>query len=100
MNMYFITCFEQYGKDNLGWINIGAARTFGYYKDKDVALEAVKKNWCDIQERLYRYAVVEYIEEGLYNPATERWFFEWDEDEHEFVPINPLVDNQGNYALG
>lgn len=98
--MYFITCFSKYEQTKFGVADIGSARTFGYYEDKDVAIEAVKKNWCDIQERLYRYAVVEYIEEGLYNPATERWFFEWNESEHQFCSIEPFIDNSGNYAFG
>lgn len=98
--MYFITCFSKYEQTKFGVADIGSARTFGYYEDKDVAIEAVKKNWCDIQERLYRYAVVEYIEEGLYNLATERWFFEWNEDKKTFEAIAPFVDHCGNYAFG
>ena len=83
--MYFITGFIKYEIDERTKVaNIGSARTFGYYKDKDVAIKAVKNNWCDIQERVYRYAVVEYIEEGLYEPVEERWFFEWSEEKKEF----------------
>jgi hypothetical protein len=98
--MYFITCFQKYEIDKNGWPDVGSCRTFGYFEDKEVALEAVKKNWCDIQERLYRYAVVEYIEEGLYNLATDRWFFEWDEDKETFEAITPFDDHCGNYAFG
>ena len=67
--MYFITCFQKYEQTKYGAPDIGDSRTFGYYNDRDVALEAVRDNWCDIQERIYCYVVVEYIEEGLYNPA-------------------------------
>ena len=98
--MYFITCFQKYEIDELGWPNVGSGRTFGYYNDRDVALEAVRDNWCDIQERIYRYAVVEHIEEGLYNPATDRWFFEWNEGTKTFEAITPFVDHCGNYAFG
>lgn len=99
--MYFITCFSKYEIDEKTHVpDIGCERTFGYFEDKEVAIEAVKKNWYDIQERLYRYAVVEYIEEGLYNPSTERWFFEWNEDKKEFEPIDPFEDCWGNYAFG
>jgi hypothetical protein len=44
--------------------------------------------------------VVEYIEEGLYNPATERYFFEWNEGTKTFEAIAPFVDHCGNYAFG
>lgn len=98
--MYFITGFEKYENDQFGWSDIGSSRTFGYFQDKDVAMEAVRKNWSDIQERVYRYAVVEYIPEGLYELAEERWFFEWNEKDERFVPIKPFVDCFGNYAFG
>lgn len=98
--MYFITCFQKYEQTKYGAPDIGDSRTFGYYNDRDVALEAVRDNWCDIQERIYCYAVVEYIEEGLYNPATERYFFKWNEGTKTFEAIAPFVDHFGNYAFG
>ena len=99
--MYFVTCFSRYETNNrIGVPDIGHARTFGYYKDRDIAIESVKRNRCDIQERIYRYAVIEHIPEGLYNFATEKLFFEWNEEKREFKPIEPFVDNWGNYAFG
>ena len=99
--MYFITCFSRYvPNDRLGVPDIGSARTFGYYMDRDVAIEMVKCNNCDIQERVYRYAVIEHIPEGLYEPADERLFFEWNEAEKEFELIESFDDHCGNYAFG
>lgn len=98
--MYFITCFQKYEQTKLGVPDIGSSRTFGYYHDRGVAIEMVKKNNCDIQERCYRYAVIEKIAEGLYNPAEERIFFEWNEDEKQFEIIEPFIDHCGNYAFG
>lgn len=99
--MYFITCFTKYEIDEKTKIpNIGSARTFGYYENRDVAIEAVEKNWYDIQERIYRYAVIEHIPEGLYELADERLFFEWDEDIQQFKSIGPFEDCWGNYAFG
>lgn len=99
--MYFITCFSRYEPNTrTGVPDIGSARTFGYYADRDEAIELVRKNCYDIQERIYRYAVVEHISEGLYELAEERWFFEWDEAKKEFEPIEPFVDCYGNYAFG
>ena len=97
--MYFITCFSQY-KLIGGVPDIGSARTFGYYNDRDTAIKMVELNNCDIQERLYEYAVIEYIPEGLYNPAEERIFFKWNEDKQEFERIEGFVDCWGNYAFG
>lgn len=99
--MYFITCFSRYEPNTrIGVPDIGSARTFGYYHDRDVAIEMVKINNCDIQERVYRYAVIEHISEGLYEVADERLFFEWNDEKKEFEPIEPFVDCWGNYAFG
>ena len=98
--MYFVTCFQKYEIDKLGWPDIGAARTFGYYNDREVAIKMVELNNLDIHECLYDYAVVEYIPEGLYNVAEERIFFKWNEDKKMFEIIEGFDDHYGNYALG
>jgi hypothetical protein len=99
--MYFITCFQRYEPNyRIGVPDIGSARTVGYYKDKDIAIKAVKGNSCYMDERVYRYAVIESIPEGLYQLAIERIFFKWNEEQEVFEMIDPLIDNWGNYAFG
>lgn len=100
--MYFITCFQKYEIDKNGWPDIGASRTFGYYVNKGDAVEAVIKNYCDIQEMIYNYAVIEHIVEGVYNPANERLFFGWNEDrkQYELIDGKLFEDCFGNYAFG
>jgi hypothetical protein len=98
--MYFITCFSQYQLTESSIPNIGYSRTFGYYNDRSTAIEMVEINNLDIQERLYEYAVIECIPEGLYNPAEERIFFKWNEDKQVFERIEGFVDCWGNYAFG
>lgn len=98
--MYFITVFSQYTITDHGFPEIGAARTVGYYTNKKDAIDTVLENCCDIYEYTYTYAVVEYIEPGLYNPATERWFFKWDEQAKQYKPIDAFVDCFSNYAFG
>lgn len=99
--MYFITGFTKYNTQTVTGIpDIGHARTFGYYETKDDAVEAVLGNYCDIFECCYTYAVVEYIEPGLYNLATEKWFFKWNDEKCQYEPIEPFVDCWGNYAFG
>lgn len=98
--MYFITCFTKYDTNTLyGVPKIGHSHTFGYYETKEAAIEAVLGNYCDIFEQCYTYAVVEYIKPGLYNPATERWFFKWNDKKCQYEPIEPFIDHWGNYAF-
>lgn len=100
--MYFITCFQQYVKNENGLVDIGAYRTFGYYPYRDMAIEDLNENNCDIQERFYDYAVVEKIPMGLYPIAEERTFFKWDEEKQGFFEVDgaEFQDCFGNYALG
>lgn len=99
--MYFISCFLRFDlNERLGVADIGSCRTFGYYKNREEAIEAVTKNYCDIQERIYQYAVIEYIPEGLYNIAQEQLFFQWNDERKAFEPIEPLIDRGGNYTFG
>ena len=98
--IYFITCFSRYVPNTrIGVPDIGSSRTFGYYKDRSTAISAVTHNCCDIQEICYKYAVIECIEEGLYVNAEERLFFEWNNEKEIFEPIEPFIDNAGNYAF-
>lgn len=100
--MYFITCFSKYEKTELGWPDIGASRTVGYYLHKEWAIEDLHNNNCDIRECLYDYAVVEKIPIGLYPIAEETIYFKWDKDRQGFYEIDgtDMQDNCGNYAFG
>lgn len=99
--MYFITCFQKIESDEYG-LDIGASRVMGYYSSFNSVSTVLKKNICDIQERLYRYAVVEKIEEGIYPITTGRWFYEYDEEKDGFYPIDKPKEFECymNIALG
>ena len=99
--MYFITCFSRFElNERLNVADIGSSHTFGYYKDRDKAIEALEKNSCDIQEKGYKYGVIEHITEGVNSTADERLFFKWNGEKEKFELIEPLIDNGGNYAFG
>ena len=100
--MYFITCFERYGKTELGWPDIGSSRTVGYYPHKEWAVEDLHLNNLDIHEDMYDYAVIEKIPMGLYPVAEETIYFKWDEEKQGFYEIdgNDMKDCFGNYAFG
>lgn len=68
--MYFVTTLRVLDKV------IDDCRTVGYYKSYGDAYEAIVKNKCDIfEDGFYNYAVITFIEEGLYaNSAEQQWF--------------------------
>ena len=68
--MYFVTTLRVLDKV------IDDCRTVGYYKDYDKAFDACRNNICDIfEDGYYNYAVITFLEEGLYpDGAEQQWF--------------------------
>ena len=100
--MYFITCFRKVTKDDLGWLDMGETRTFGYYDNFDDADKALKDNYCDMHETIYHYAVVEKIDAGIHHIAEKRWFYKYDKEKDGFYPIEEPkeFEHHINIALG
>ena len=99
--MWFITVFEKYVKTNAA-PDIGEFRAIGYYSHKEMAIEDVLENAIDMHEDMYKYAVIEFIPCGLYQPATEKIFFEWDDQSGHYLEVDSenFSDDFGNYAIG
>ena len=99
--MYFITCFQKIGNDKYG-LDIGASRVMGYYSNFGSVNSVLQKNICDIQERIYHYAIVEEISEGVYPAVEERWFYKYDEENDGFYPIEEPkeFEHYSNIAFG
>ena len=96
--MYFITSVYP-KKDGYG------TRCVGYLSNKEKAINAVINNACDIYEAgAYPYAVIEYIEEGLYQYDFEPLWFEYNKelDEYEQLCKKPdcINSNTVGFAIG
>lgn len=100
--MWFITVFQKCESDDLGWADLGAQRTWGYYSERETAVQALHKNWTDMREYLYNYAIIEYIEEGLAPCAINRQWFKWDVERKGYFEIEEPegVKNLCNFAIG
>ena len=84
---YFITVFERLDLKNT-WPDYGASRTWGFYRDKEVALRALHENWTDMWERCYDYALIEAYEEGISHLDIEyRQFFKFDQAKNGYFEI-------------
>ena len=99
--MYFITCFEKVDQGRFG-LDIGASRTMGYYTNFYDASAVVRRNVCDIHERIYHYAAIEEILEGVYPTVTDRWFYKYDSEQDGYVSIEEPDEfkHYSNIALG
>lgn len=66
----------------------GSSRLVGWYSEFEDAYSSVSGNCCDINETCYKYALIEECEEGLYNPANKRWWFEYNHEKDRYFQIN------------
>lgn len=78
--IYTILMVEKLETAATDFPDFGAMRTVGYSFDRGTAFDWVKTNTLDISEHTYRYAIIEEVKEGLYEPAfaDKRWIFEFD----------------------
>ena len=59
-----------------GFNDYGDTRVWGFYTDKDAAIEALHFNSTDMNETCYEYACLEAYDEGISNcrPHETQWF--------------------------
>lgn len=101
--MFFITCFSRIEKDEKGWLDMGAVRTFGFEKTFEDAEESLNTNRCDMFEYLYTYAVVEEMNPGIHPDVENRWFYKWDDERRGFFRMDEEPKEFAHYcniALG
>ena len=100
--MFFITCFSKVAKDELGWLDMGASRCFGFKETFEKAEEALNGNYCDMWEYLYDYAVVEEMDPGIHPDVKNRWFFKYDQEKNGFFRMDEPEEfaHCCNIALG
>lgn len=87
MRIYMIMCCEQLEPTADNFPEFGRTSIMGYFQDKNRAFEAVIHNEEDIWETCYNYAIIEEVEEGIYPPTFERWFFKFNTEAKEYELI-------------
>lgn len=54
-----------------------ATRCFGFFFTRAAAIKAVKANYCDLQECLYEYIIIEKQGRGIHAHAHPIKWFKW-----------------------
>lgn len=81
--MYFITTIDS--KD-------GDTRCVGYFSTFEKAEEIILDNVGDIWETCYDYAVIENIEEGLYQYDHDAVWYKWDDLNEKYEKIKEIPE--------
>lgn len=67
--------------DDKGFPNYGRAESVGFYYEQDIALKAVRQNWCNVNDGgVYKAALVQKKVPGLYPIPQCQWYFVFDYD--------------------
>lgn len=107
--MWFITTIEKveyYENENdiPAFPDFGDQRTWGYYSDREKAVQALHKNLTDMYEYLYDYALIEKFEEGIcpYASPNNRQWFKWDSERKGYYEIEEpeVAKHVVNFAIG
>jgi hypothetical protein len=61
------------------------SRTFGFYNTYSEAYEAVKENYGNMEECVYDYIVMEYIEPGIHPMVHYVQWWEWDIEKNKWI---------------
>lgn len=97
MNYFITSIYDERGL----FVHRKARRTFGYFKELDDALQAVKENRCNMQECLYNYLVIEGIGEGIHAYCNEDYWFEWQDNHWQRILGKPeFLNGIVNFAFG
>lgn len=107
--MWFVTVVEKMDDDecasrynDYGFVPTGEQRTWGFYFNREDAVDSLHRNVTDMHEFFYNYAVIEEYDEGISGYTGERQWFRWDHNKNGFFEIDEpsYVKNIHCFALG
>lgn len=99
---WFITVMEKLEKNSKGFLSTGCTRCWGFYSNKEDALNTLHENRTDLWETIYDYAVLEEYYEGISNSTMKRQFFKYNREKDGYFEIEEpeCVKNTCDFALG
>ena len=67
--------------DEHGFPSYGHLESVGFYYEEEIALKAVRQNWCDVNDGgCYNAAIIQKKIPGLYPIPQKEWYFIFDYD--------------------
>ena len=99
--IYTITTAEKLEESERETLDAGYLRTVGFFHDFADAELAVMENDCDINETIYKYAIIEEIYPGLYPRGAKRFYkFNCKEDRYEPIAKPDCVSDYDVFSIG
>ena len=87
---WFITVFNYKVHEPDTFPHISTQRCWGFYSDKEYALQVLHQNMTDLWETIYTYAILEPYYEGIcgYCFDEPRQFFKYDIEKNGYFEID------------
>ena len=100
--MYFITVFDKVEPNEMYYAEFRDRRTWCYYTEYQMAVNALHENRTDLHEGCYEYALIEKIGPGIIALCEERQWFKWDKEKRGYFEIEEpeCVKHLVNFAIG
>jgi hypothetical protein len=71
---------------------VNCSRTFGFFNTYGEAYKEIRDNGRNLQECLYEYLVLEYIEPGIHSQVHKAEWWKWTNYEYNDDPNDTRVD--------
>ena len=99
---WFITVMTRLETNSKGFLETGSTRCWGFYSNKEDALNTLHENRTDLWETIYDYAILEEYHEGISNSTLNRQFFKYDMEKDGYFEIKEpeCVKHVYGFALG
>ena len=99
---WFITVMERIEPNERFYADFGDQRCWGFYSNKQDALNTLHENRTDLWETIYNYAVLEEYYEGISNHTMNRQFFKYDREKDGYFEIDEpeCVKHLCSFAIG
>lgn len=100
--IYFITVMEKLEPHKNFYCATGSTRCWGFYFDRQQALQTIHNNVTDLWETCYNYAVLEEYYEGVAPLCESRQFFKYNREQDKYIEIEEPECTQHicNFAIG
>ena len=100
--MWFITVMAYLEEDDKYIYRHGGMRTWGYYPDKETAVQALHENWTDMREYTYDIALLEKFGPGVCPYCEERQWFKFDRERNGYFEMEEpeFIKRVVNFAIG
>lgn len=81
---------------------LGDRRCVGWFESFNEADYAVKINYKNMHDGMYKYAIIEEMGDGIFVPENKRFLYEWNEKDQCYQLINEpkLLSKLSNFGIG